>query len=296
MDWESLRYVLAVGRHGSLNKAASSLSVTHTTVSRRVRSLEEQLRVRLFDRTPQGYVSTNAGQELVDLASAFEGEVLAAEGRVLGGDTKLSGTLRVSTLDFLFESFYEDFSEFCGRYPSVEFTLSAENREVSLSRREADVALRLSNGPPEHLVGRRVGRVEFAVYGSTVLVESVGMGSDYGEFPWIGRDPRSPSPSWMTAWMERHAAGAKIVFSVDGSAMVLRRAIAAGIGVHFLPCFYAATLPDLKQIGPVHEEFGRDLWLLTLAELRSNQRVRAFMDHMGRASIAQPGALGGNGL
>lgn len=282
MDWESLRYVLAVARRGSLNQAATSLGVTHTTVGRRIRGLEGDLRVRLFDRTPEGFVPTAAGQELVRLAAAFEDEVLAAEGRVLGRDTKLGGRLRVSTLDFVYERFVGAFSSFCEHHPSVELTISAENRDVSLARREADVALRLSNAPPEHLVGRRVGRVEFAVYGSVELVERIGADASYGAYPWLGRDPHRPS-SWMREWMKRHAPNARIACCVDSSAMVLRRSIAAGIGVQFLPCFYADTLPGLKRIGPIHRELGRDLWLLTLAELRRNHRVRSFIEHMGEA-------------
>lgn len=292
MDWDSLRYLLAIHREGSLNKASAALGVAHTTVSRRIRALEDQLQVRLFDRTPEGFWPTAAGRELIDVASVFEGELLAAEGRVLGRDARLVGRLRVSTLDFVFERFSDVFSSFCQRYPSVELVLSAENRDVSLTRREADVALRLSNDPHQHLVGRRVGRVEFAVYASEALLARVGSDAGYADFPWIGRDPRTPSPS-MNAWMEEHATGADVVFSTDGSAMVLRRAIAAGLGVQFLPCFYASTVPGLKRIGPVHEEFGLDLWLLTLAELRGNHRVQAFMDHVGQCLTAMRDVLDG---
>lgn len=292
MNWEDLRYVLAVIREHNLSRAAVSLGVTHTTVGRRVRAIEEQLGVRLFDRTPDGLLPTAAGQDVGDVAERMESDVLSLHGRVLGRDAQLRGKLRVSTMDMFFAAYHGVFASFAQRYPSVELTVATTPDRVSLTRRDADVALRLSNDPPEYLVGRKVGRVEFAVYGSEDLIERVGTDAGYGDYPWIHWDERIDS-RWLDTWLAVHAPRARVAMRVDGNTMALRNAIVGGIGVHFLPCFDGDAAPSLRRVGDIDTSFGHDLWLLTMPDLRGNIRVRAFMDHMEQALRAQAGAFAG---
>lgn len=155
VDWDELRYVLAVARDRTLMRAAVTLGVAHTTVGRRLKSLEDQLGVQLFDRTPEGLIATAAGEDLAAVAEQVEGEVLSVKGRVLGRDAQLQGKLRVSTVDTLFFGFESTFTSFMARYPSIDLTIATSSERVSLTRREADVVLRLSNAPPENLVGAR---------------------------------------------------------------------------------------------------------------------------------------------
>ncbi len=279
MDWDDLRYVLAISRDQTLSRASISLGVTHTTVGRRLRTVEQALGVRLFDRTPDGFTPTAAGQDIAQVAERLEGEVLSLEGRVLGRDAQLQGTLRVSTLDLLFRCHHAAFSSFMARYPSIELTVTSTDEEVSLTRREADVALRMTNAPPEHLVGRKLGRVEFAVFASRALVERVGVDAPYDAFPWLHWDERL-NMRWLDQWLAKHAPKATIAMRVGPGTPMLRQAILAGIGVHFLAEFEGASDPELRRIGPIDPSFGRDLWLLTLPDLRHTNRIRAFMDHM----------------
>ncbi len=281
MDWDDLRYVLAVARERSLSGAASRLGVTRTTVGRRIRTFEEQLGVRLFDRTPDGFTATAAGADIVSVADRMEVDVHALEGRVQGRDAQLRGMLRVSTLDFLFSGHCEAFASFAAAHPSIDLTVGINDEEVSLPRREADVALRVTNRPPEGLVGRKLARMDFAVFGSRALVDRVGADARYADFPWLGWDDRLKSG--FEHWMREHAPGARVVLRTDGNPMLIKRAIMAGIGVHLFPVVEAATEPSMVQIGPVLKEFSRDLWLLTLPDLRRNVRVKAFMEHMASA-------------
>ncbi len=281
MDWDDIRYVLAVSRERSLSRAAAQLGVTRTTVGRRLRMLEERLGVRLFDRTPDGFVETAAGNDIATVAERMEVEVHALERRVEGRDTQLSGTLRVSTLDFLFSAHCAAFSSFSERHPNIDLVVSVDDEAVSLSRREADVALRITNNPPEGLVGQKLGRMKFAVYGSRALVERVGPDAGYADFPWLGWDDRTRSE--LDRWMRTRAPGARVVLRTDGNPMVIKRAIRAGIGVHPFPVVEASTESDMVRIGPILDDFSRDLWLLTLPDLRKNIRVRAFMEHVGDA-------------
>jgi len=287
VDWDDLRFVLAIARDRTFSQAAERLGVTHTTVGRRVRALEEELGVRVFDRTPDGLMPTAAGQDIAEVAERMESEVLALEGRVLGRDAELRGKLRVATMDMIFHRHHAAFSSFMARYPSVELTVVSSDDEVSLTRREADVALRMTNTPPEYLVGRKVGRVEFAVFGSTALVQRMGPDASYDDYPWIHWDERL-NMTWLDQWLSAHAPRARIAMRVGPRPEVVRHAITAGVGVHFLACFDGDSDPELMRVGPVDPAFSRDLWLLTLPELRNTNRIRAFLDHMEQALRTKP--------
>ena len=278
MNWETLRYILAVHRERTLKGAARALAVTHTTVGRRISKCEDALGVRLFDRTPEGLFPTLAGQELVVVAERLETEILAAESRVFAGDAQLSGPLRVSIIDWSYTIFQDVFDSFLARYPRIELTLNATLDEVSLTRREADVVIRLTTAPSENLFGRRLAELEFAVYGNAELVRRIGADAPYSAFPWLGFDERLPVHGAIGQWMKVNARDAKVVMRVDENSLLARAAIRAGTGVFFLPTVEGDASPDLQRIGPVH--FKRDLWLLTLSDLRHTNRVRAFMDHV----------------
>lgn len=279
MEWDDLRYVLAIARGKTLSRAAAGLHTSHTTVGRRLRAIEERLGVRLFDQTPEGFVATAAGQVVAATAERLESEIHAVESQVLGGDVRLEGKLRVGTMDIVFRGYHEAFSTFSARFPKVELTVTCSDTEVSLPRREADVVLRMTGAPPKYLVGRKVGRVDFAVYGPRALVERLGPDAGYAAYPWLHWDERLHM-TWLDDWLGEHAPGARIAMRMDASSVILRDAIRAGIGVHFLACFEGDSDPALARIGPPHQAFSRDLWLLTLPELRDTSRVRAFMDHV----------------
>ena len=281
MDWDDLRVVLAITRQGSLSGAGAALGVAHTTVGRRLTRLEGRLGVRLFDRTPDGFVPTAAGVDLTEVATETEAAILRAEGRVKGQDTALEGTLRVSTLDWLFEAHASVFASFCARYPAIELTVQVTEAEVSLYRREADVVLRMTNTPPETVVGRRVGTVRFAVYGHRDLV--VDPEAPWGAYPWLHWDERTELARWLDRWLAANAPGARIALRLGEDTLVRRAALREGIGIHPLPLLEGDRFPELVRIGPILDEFSRGLWLLTLPALRHTRRVRALMDHVSEA-------------
>ncbi|MEM9693990.1 MAG: LysR family transcriptional regulator, partial [Myxococcota bacterium] len=141
MEWDDLRYVLALTRNPTLAGAAADLGVAHTTVGRRIRSAEKALHVRLFDRTPRGLTATPAGRDLAEVAELMEREVLAAQGRLAGRDNSLTGTLRVSTMDLFFCAMHDAFRTFAEAYPEVELRVDTTLDHASLLHREADVVL-----------------------------------------------------------------------------------------------------------------------------------------------------------
>lgn len=282
VQWDDLRFALAVARTGTLSDAAAALNVSHTTVGRRLRALEESLGARLFDATPEGFRLTPAGTDLVAVAERVEAETLALSGRLLGRDEQLTGALRVSAMELVFRAFRGAFASFVARYPSVALTVTASDDEVSLARREADVVLRVNNRPPDTLVGRKLGSLQFDVYAARSLVARVGEGAPLGAYPWIAWDERL-NLGWLDVWLGQHAPGARIVLRVDVSVAAMHELIATGIGVQFLACIEGDADPSLVRIGPADPFARRDLWLLTLPEHRDTPRIKAFTEHMANS-------------
>jgi DNA-binding transcriptional LysR family regulator len=166
-DWNDLRSFLAIARQGSLQGAARTLGVNHSTVFRRLNALEARLGARLFDRSARGYALTAAGEHMLASALRVEDEILGLERRLLGGDVRLSGTLRVTTTDTLVHGVLgPHLRAFQTAYPAIELELITGNAFFDLSKREADVALRPSRHPGDAMVGRRLAEIAVALYGA----------------------------------------------------------------------------------------------------------------------------------
>ena len=276
MRWDDLKYALAVSRKGSFSGAADLLNVTHTTVSRRVRALEERLGLKLFLLTNVGFVPTAAGLELLETAKKMEDQLQNLERRITGNEMQLRGNLSISTVDFVYEIFKNQFAKFITAHPNLEVSLSMTNTPVSLTHLEADIALRITNKPPENLFGRKILDLEYAVYASQELVDNIGLDAPYKDYPWVHHTEHMQSV-WMDLWLKKNAPGAPIALRVD-SAVTARQAVESGLGVHFLPSAYTENASNLVRIGL---EAGKvSLWFLTHPDLKNNGRVNAFSDFM----------------
>ena len=160
LHWDDLRVVQAIAEAGSLSGAGRRLGASHATVFRRLNAIERRLGVALFERSRTGYAPTPAGEDLAATAARVETEVLGAERRVVGRDLRLSGSIRVTTTDTLLMGLLSPiFAGFQRAHPEIVLEVAVSNQLFNLSQRDADVAVRPSPSPPEHLVGRRVGTV-----------------------------------------------------------------------------------------------------------------------------------------
>ena len=289
MDWDDLRLFLAVARAGSLSGAARALGVNHSTVFRRINAFEERLGVRLFERFPGGYVLTPAGEEMREAALRIEDEVATLGRKVSGQDLRLSGTVRITTIDMLGLGLLpRHLAAFRSAYPGIELEMQLTNAALNLGRREADVALRVGNEPPEALIGRRVGRLAFAVYGSAGYCARRPDTSLEGH-DWIGLDSEQAP---LARRFARFLPGARATFRANSVAATIAAA-RAGIGLAALPCGLADPDPDLVRIADVPQDFGLDLWLLTHEDLRRTARIRAFMDFLAEAIAREAPLLEG---
>jgi len=282
VDWDDLRYVLAVAETGSLSAAARRLGVNHSTVFRRIRTVEAQIGDRLFDRLPTGYAPTAVGEEVRTSALRVADEVAALDRRLSGRDVRLTGTIRATVSDDIaYRYIGRHVSGFRDAYPGITLELAVDNRLYNISKREADVAVRPTHNPPENLVGRRVSDVAFTLYGARRLF-SANVGLDVlNELPWVVPDD-SLAHIPQARWQRTLAPNAHAVFR-SNSMLGLYQGIAAGIGVGFVPCFLGDCDPELVRIRPPEPELATGLWLLTHEDLRRSGRVRAFLDFMATA-------------
>lgn len=297
LSWSDLQSFLAIARSGSLAGAARMLAVNHSTVFRRLNALEEQLGVRLFERHATGYAPTAAGEEMVAVAERVEDEVLELERRLLGRDIELRGTLRVTTTDTLAQSLLaRHLRTFHDAYREIALELLTSNAFFSLSRREADVALRPSRQPDETMVGRRLAEIAVALYASRDYVARHGRPdrSDAlaGHALVTGDSSLAHLPA--TRWLTSRASSQAVTLALRCNSWMSQLAAArAGLGLVALPCFLADPEPELVRVLPPEPALASELWLLTHADLRRTARVRAFMDHMAAGIRQDRGLLEG---
>jgi len=291
MDWDALRIVLAVARAGSLSGAARALGVNHSTVFRRLGVIESELEVRLFERLPGGFLATAAGEALRAAAERVEAEVLDAERKLSGQDLRLTGSLRVTAPDTLaLRLLPEALAAFRPAYPGIEVELSIDNGIADLTRREADVAVRPTDRPPEALVGRRIAAIAFAAYGAPGYLRETA-GRPLAAHAWIAPD-ESLRRLAVARWLRDELPDAAVALRSD-SLMGLFEAARAGLGLALLPCFMADPEPGLVRVTGPLDGAATSLWLLTHEDLRRTARVRAFLDFVGPWLTARRSLLEG---
>ena len=283
-DWNDLRLVLAIVRAGSLTAAARALGVVHSTAFRRLAALEQRLGVRLFERLPAGaYSPTEAGERIAAAAERVESETAALDRDLLGADLRLSGRVRVTCSESVAYSLLTPaIAKFHQVHPGIVVDLVIDNRALSLSRREADVALRVSRPREPELHGRKLADAAWSLYASRALIEAHGPvdPADLGRHRFVGWEPDTRSVN-VADWLDRHVPEDAIVYRTSS---VVNQMIAAreGVGVAILPCVLGDAEPGLERAIPgVLEDLARELWIVTHADLRRTARVRAYMDLVG---------------
>ncbi len=276
MHWDDLRIFLAVARSGSITGAAKRLAVQHSTVSRRLRSLEERLGTRLLERMKSGYVLTEAGEELFLSARKIEIEILQFEGAQSGVDAGATGELRISAINNMASSVLMPvFTRFSQDNPGIELHVLVTNRFVKLAERDADIAIRLTNTPTDTLIGTRLVTVASAVYGARDYCAQVQAGTAAQQ--WLGVECCAVHVAWTKAACPDKAHN----FHVDDTLLTLA-ALKSGAGLAYLPCFMGDSEPTLSRFSAPQPQHDLGLWLVYHRDLRRTKRVRLFREHMQR--------------
>jgi len=289
-DWDDLRFFLAVARKGSIRGAAALLEVNHSTVSRRIDAFEKKLGARLFERLPSGYFMTHAGEGMRQSAESIEAEFHAIDRRVVGRDAKPSGLLRVTLLDAMAQKLLmPDIVQFNRAHSGIELELVASDSTANLSKREADVAIRISNDPPDSLVGRRVVKLATASYASVDYLARMARPDGKSDLTWIGWDDPVSDPQWVRDGPYPEIPARNRI----NHSMLQLEAAKAGMGMAVLPCFLGDAERSLRRVAPERATPLWEIWLLTHEDLRRTARVRLFMDFMANAILAKKDLLEG---
>ena len=276
LDWEDVRYFVALARHRTLSATARALRVNHATVARRIASLETLLGHPLFDQRASGYALTAEGKALVNHASAMNEAALSILRRLDVG-TELSGRVRLAAGRVLAERFLIDrLRAFHERYPAIDLEVIGGSRVVSLAKRQADLALRYGSPKDSELVARRVAKLTFGLYASPDYRDKL-KGGEPRVF--IGFDENSEFVA-EAQWLERHFGRSR--FSFRTSSQTTQAAAArAGYGIALLPKYVVETHePGLVEVVPGAHLPERDVWLIIRRDLTKVPRVRVVADYL----------------
>lgn len=290
LSWDDLRIIKSLSECGNRAATAKKLGINVSTVSRRVAQVEKTLGVALFDHRRSGYMLTAEGAELRALAERVELDIVSVARRVSRSGQGLLGKLRITTSDSLLLYFLTPIiADFKTLNEGIAIEVLVGNQTLSLARDESDIAVRATSKPAESLVGRKLATIAWAPYGSSKSTST--------------SDPFAQGQAWVSysAALSGLKATSYVDSRVDASCISYRTdsvaaasvAIAAGLGVGFLPCMVGDITPGLVRVGPVMPELQDELWLLTHQDIRKSWRVKAFMTFCAAAVADQKSLIEG---
>lgn len=273
INWDDLRYCLAVVREGSVSAASRKLDVNHTTVSRRISALETELRAKLFDRSTTGWLLTPFGEGILRAVEAMDEDVNAIRRQATADAQDLRGRIRVTAPDTCIQRLLlPGLKDFAVRHPEIEIELIASDTVFNLAVHEADIAFRATDDPPPNVLGTRVGTFAVAVYGTPELIVQHRSDPDsVGAITWTG--------GVMPEWLPRCFPRMKVRYFVNSLAIAHDLA-RGGMGFALLPCGLGDTAPELARLPVDPGEAGRGFWVLSHIDLRTTARLRIFRDFM----------------
>jgi len=265
-DWDDIRFFLEVARAGSISSASKILKVNHTTVSRRIHSLEKKHGVRLFERSRDGYQMTEAADAIYHQALEIELQNQQISRTLFGQDTRLEGPISLTMPHDIFEyCLAKDLAEFHQTHPGIQLKLIVGKGVLNLSSREADIAIRLTPSPPDYLVGREVSGLQHALYSTD---PNLNTNKPVGLVLWGGE---TTIPKWASQHFNECYAS---LYVDDLSSMYA--AVKAGFGVARMPCYMPDSLnnPLVRKLPIQLPRSEWSVWVLSHVDLRKTARVQ----------------------
>jgi len=274
-SWDDHRYFLAIARGGSLTAASKILTVSQPTVSRRLGAMERKFGTRLFNRTRQGYELTATGIELFETVARVEEALNEIDRSILGRDQSISGSLRFTSTEIFVNGYVgKHIWNFLRQNSNVEIELICTQSTLSLSRGEADLAIRFTDKPPDTLIGRKLATVAYGIYAASGPSGECFLTTGQTDWEWIGMHDETFNRMIFGTF----APSTKLKHRVD-SMEAMHAMVRAGLGVSILPCYTADPDPGLVRL---HEEPLLDekftMWILYHPDARRTRRLRLFAD------------------
>ncbi|TCD14909.1 LysR family transcriptional regulator [Oricola cellulosilytica] len=286
MNWDDVRYFIAVARTGRLTAAGRALSVDHATVSRRIRALEEALGATLFDRSPGGYALTSAGRELLEVAERMEASAAMAEGAVSGERGHISGPVRVAVPEGVAAAIVVDAAHrLCDAHPQLEIQLLTDLRTYSLSKREADIAITVSRPRQGRLKVQKIGDYKLGLYasrdylvrtGPITKIEDLHRVRGIGYVPELIPHKELDYIPLVDPSFRPHLTSTSV--------HVQANAVLRGAGIAFMHEFIAEKHDTLVKVLPDQIGFTRTFWSVVHEDYAEVERIRtvssAIVQHM----------------
>ncbi len=272
-----MKVLLALSRKGSARAAAKELNVSNSTVTRRLDEMERNLHTHLFDRTPDGYKMTASAEQLLPTAEHVEELIMAAERKISGEDQQLEGNIRLTLPDVQATGFLvKRLASFAEEYPGIELELLPSTEALDLSRREADVAIRVMPAnvmPPEHLIGRKIAPITASTYVHKDLLNPDNQ-EDVSHLNWIGRAPLGQEDKWLA---DTDYPNQPVRHSIDSLNLQIE-AVNCKMGMAQMPCFAVFYQKDIVRVPGASIVHHSDMWVLTHKDLRLSARLRVLRE------------------
>jgi DNA-binding transcriptional LysR family regulator len=279
-NWDDLRSFIEVTRTKSLSGAAGKLGVNHTTVARRIQSLEDSLAVQLFDKTPAGYVLTEAGSQLLNLAEQIETTAISAQELVAAQNPKLTGTVRLSVPEGFGSHFLvQRLGDFYKRYPGIDLEVVALPQTLSISKREADIAVTLFQPESGRLVISPLTDYTLRLYGTRAYLKRsppVRRLDDLRKHRLVGYIEDSVDTPHHRC-MSKLLPDAHVSLKVK-SANAQLAAVDSELGIGLLSCYMAASRKDLTPVAKSEATLTRTFWISMHEDMRDVRRVTVTWD------------------
>jgi DNA-binding transcriptional LysR family regulator len=273
--------VLALVRAGTLAGAGERLAVDASTVFRSIQRLEKGLGQRLFERSRTGYQPLELAQELASRGEQMEAQLEAARSAAQSLPEQVAGTVRITSTDTILHALVAPaLQALHAQHPLLAYELHAGNELASLTRRDADIAVRATQQPPPHLVGKHIGPIRVALFAGLQSGMERFTADTAGLAPWVAPDEGLPEhPS--VVWRKKHFPKVVPAYRVN-SILTVAELVAQGLGIGVLPLFLAQRRKDLRQLSDPLDEAQTELWLLTHTESRHLRRVHAVYSHLAQ--------------
>lgn len=281
-DWENLRYFLAVARQGTVSGAARELSVSHSTVLRRIEQFEKILGSKLFKKLQRGYELTAAGEKLFADGQPIGKDIDRVLSQAEGQHDVTQGKLRISQPEIGILNIYPLYADFKRKHPDTTLEIQSTMQTHNVTQQEVDIVFRFAEQPPELLVGRCLGTVKAKAYASKHYLAQLPKNYTADDFDWIKWQMPKGMPS--THWLRDNVQNPRIVFSTPHMPDVVS-AIHSGIGVGFMSSHEAAKYKGLVELFDGEIIASYKLWMLTHRDLRNSERVKTFMRFMAEHLI-----------
>jgi DNA-binding transcriptional LysR family regulator len=286
IDAADLQTVLAMVRAGTLAGASERLGVDASTVFRSLQRIERGLAQPLFERSRAGYLASELAQSLAEHAEQLEVALESARSAAQLRPEQVSGTVRITTTDTVLHGLVAPaLKGLQASHPLLAYELHTGNELASLTRRDADIAVRATKRPPQHLVGKQVGPIRVAMFASKKGAIKRYEDVEAGKASWIAPDdalPEHPSVVWRRKYFPKVVPRYRV-----NSILTVMDLVAQGLGVGLLPMFVARGRADLLQLTEVIDECQTELWLLTHPESRHLRRVSTVYGHLSRALLLE---------